>query len=413
MRHSLILLLLMLYSTSASATTEEETETPWYQIELIIFEHTNHNNTDTETWPNDPGAPDLHGALELIPSDALDTYLELTQPATEELPEPQETQSENGTAPVENVTTETVQITPATDAGQTNNTSSATETEIAEETIIYIDETPFVLLATEELELRKAKEDLEKHRFYHVLHYIAWRQPVLPPGESVGIHIHSDMENGAMFLERTQEQLRVEAEAEQAALEATEEVFHTDTPPSLTDDLPEETTTTGIDLNQSLTAFPLTEKEDESTIENQTMPTAPSVSRLPLEGLIRISLSRYLHLSADITLSRLITLPVTPAIFQNYDGKLHDDDLIMVREQTSDSGQIQIPLSADFDNRVMTEVTLQKHYRMIESRRMRSKEAHYLDHPAFGILAYITPYERPTINQQEETPIENIMIGVP
>ena len=30
-----------------------------------------------------------------------------------------------------------------------------------------------------------------------------------------------------------------------------------------------------------------------------------------------------------------------------------------------------------------------------QSRRMRSKEVHYIDHPMIGILALITPYERP------------------
>jgi hypothetical protein len=32
-------------------------------------------------------------------------------------------------------------------------------------------------------------------------------------------------------------------------------------------------------------------------------------------------------------------------------------------------------------------------YQLVESRRMRSREYHYLDHPLFGVLAVVTPYE--------------------
>lgn len=35
-------------------------------------------------------------------------------------------------------------------------------------------------------------------------------------------------------------------------------------------------------------------------------------------------------------------------------------------------------------------------YRIEESRRMRSGEVHYFDHPAFGVIATIQPVERPT-----------------
>lgn len=34
-------------------------------------------------------------------------------------------------------------------------------------------------------------------------------------------------------------------------------------------------------------------------------------------------------------------------------------------------------------------------YRLSENRRMRSNELHYLDHPRFGVIARVTPYELP------------------
>jgi hypothetical protein len=34
-------------------------------------------------------------------------------------------------------------------------------------------------------------------------------------------------------------------------------------------------------------------------------------------------------------------------------------------------------------------------FRLQQSRRMRSSEIHYLDHPLFGVIAQVTPYELP------------------
>lgn len=68
---------------------------------------------------------------------------------------------------------------------------------------------------------------------------------------------------------------------------------------------------------------------------------------MQLDGTLRLLLSRYLHLEADL-------------IYRPLDGA-------------------------------------QAVYRLRESRRMRSREIHYLDHPMFGIIALVTPYEPPAV----------------
>ena len=67
-----------------------------------------------------------------------------------------------------------------------------------------------------------------------------------------------------------------------------------------------------------------------------------------IDGTVRLSRSRYLHLEADL---------------------LHE------RETPVDSP---------------TEVTT---FRLQDSRRMRSREIHYIDHPLIGLLVLVTPYE--------------------
>ncbi|MDH5435563.1 MAG: peptidoglycan binding protein CsiV [Gammaproteobacteria bacterium] len=85
--------------------------------------------------------------------------------------------------------------------------------------------------------------------------------------------------------------------------------------------------------------------------ENET--TEQQAKNATIDGTIVVSLKRFLHLKADLA-------------YINLDG-------------------------SNFFSDTETPVV----FRMTESRRMRSKEVHYFDHPKFGMLALITPYEPP------------------
>ncbi|MCV6627360.1 MAG: peptidoglycan binding protein CsiV, partial [Cellvibrionaceae bacterium] len=105
-----------------------------------------------------------------------------------------------------------------------------------------------------------------------------------------------------------------------------------------------------------------------------------------LEGHIKLSLSRYLHLQSNLWLSRFapsgqdqhgswFELPQRPSLLP-----------------APNQPQPQLA-EAQFSHASLTELTpaapsyhVQSLDRLKESRRMRSGEVHYLDHPAFGIL---------------------------
>ncbi len=91
-----------------------------------------------------------------------------------------------------------------------------------------------------------------------------------------------------------------------------------------------------------------------------TAPPLPldRVTRLPrnLSGEITLHLSRYLHLNVDLTLAA---------------------------NRSAGADQSQLLLN----ERPM--------YRLQESRRMRSGDLHFFDHPKFGVLARIQPVETP------------------
>jgi hypothetical protein len=82
-----------------------------------------------------------------------------------------------------------------------------------------------------------------------------------------------------------------------------------------------------------------------------------------VDGLVRVTVERYLHLDLDLRLH--LPANTTQAMSLEY-------------------GVPEI--------------------RLRQQRRMRSKELHYIDHPRFGVIALITPYESPQASEATDIP---------
>ena len=98
---------------------------------------------------------------------------------------------------------------------------------------------------------------------------------------------------------------------------------------------------------------------------NLPAPTANVQTRNILDGYIKIILSRYLH--AEFNLTYTTNIPV---------------------------GSTRILTAANLDDDQL-EATLPQQivYHLMESRKMRSKEVHYIDHPVLGVIILATPFE--------------------
>lgn len=103
-------------------------------------------------------------------------------------------------------------------------------------------------------------------------------------------------------------------------------------------------------------------RDEALAVRLQGASSATATGSLPgaqlLDGTVRLVLSRYLHLEAD-----LLYRPETAAAAESHSF-------------FASAERAEAPV-----------------YRLQESRRMRSKEVHYLDHPMFGVIALVTPYE--------------------
>jgi hypothetical protein len=96
-----------------------------------------------------------------------------------------------------------------------------------------------------------------------------------------------------------------------------------------------------------------------------------------LSGTLKLSVSRYLHLESDLHMKLRTTkqevIEQSPAPEAGGFGSFFG----IAKEPTP----------------IMIERPVLQDYRLYETRRMRSKEIHYFDHPLMGIVVKVTPYE--------------------
>jgi len=130
----------------------------------------------------------------------------------------------------------------------------------------------------------------------------------------------------------------------------------------------------GLDKHQALPVYFKREipaapviAEESSQLNLEETPrtdTTPSI----LEGILRVTLARYLHFEAELSYQDKL-----PEVLNN-DNPFEILDSENVRNKARKQGIIHLKQ---------------------DRRRMRSSELHYLDHPVLGILIQITPYEKP------------------
>lgn len=165
-----------------------------------------------------------------------------------------------------------------------------------------------------------------------------------------------------------------------------------------------------------------------------------------LEGTINITLSRYLHVQSNLWLSeyvKQIELSNTwweESTFENapaFEGLLTDSTYALEKGNSSkeglDTGSATPLLGALNINETTAHYEAIRTVVIDESRRMRSNELHYLDHPLFGMIIKITPYEipipeiaeenvaeidtergiAPTANKEDQTATQNTQLKIP
>lgn len=98
-----------------------------------------------------------------------------------------------------------------------------------------------------------------------------------------------------------------------------------------------------------------------------------------IEGLIKVILARYLHVTTDIVFR---PQPATPPA-----------DPFFIEQVEPGTGREPFEPGTETEPEATPQPVVYRQHQT--RRRMRSRELHYLDNPVLGLLVLITPYETP------------------
>lgn len=336
------LIILALFASITCTAVRAAEALPWYQVEVVVFEQLRTTGILQETWPDDPGYPKVDDASLLIPPAALGTV----RPFLSSLfPDPAKT---GGSALSASSSVRSEFDSSALDSALNDALARGSATS----NVSGRADTPFVQLDTREFQLASAAQRLNNSGRYRVLVHTAWRQPIQKGAEPVLIRLYSGKEDWRVYLETLRQQRqRLQSLRSSAPAVA------------------------GTGQNSQRTSL------SQVAFSSSEGALGPPPLRAPLDGTLGVRLSRYLHLEVDMVLQKQIVLPraeSAPA------GK---DDLIVI---TEDGGRALTHINST--EPALTNPDLHR-FRITESRRMRSKEIHFYDHPALGILATIIPFD--------------------
>lgn len=214
--------------------------------------------------------------------------------------------------------------------------------------------TPFELMEANELQLTPIVKKLSSSGKYKPLMHVGWRQPTLHPDESQPIFVFQGVEKSIMA------DPMYKASASNSNANSGSNRF---------------------------AAVPVGSFTYDSSQYGQIVPASPTDADMgpvlnPFYGTLRLSVSRYLHLEANL----------------NYRVPVIKEEMVPVNMENTIVGtgiQQNVAFTEQGDTaemRLQSRKTLQN-FGMFETRRMRSKELHYFDHPLMGIIVRVIPYE--------------------
>ncbi len=422
-------------------TTLYGIEPRWFEIEVIVFEQSNESRLDSEKWQQQLSLPDVSNSKDFLTPEP--SSVNLQQFCLQGKMRPV-----LGMVPVNEIKEPDEIIENRIPSDQLPETTHAVLQPLQESnTITEIIEKPFIILDKELNQLNKLRNQLARSRGYRPLLHISWRQPVENKKNSQPIRLFSGKNYSDTF--NPDGDARVEIASIGSFL--TEENKPID-PFSINNQTNYNKQNSPIDAepskvspfsNNSSSLLPFgnsvlltTEDYRRSTREQislcqtlyQEQLTNSHQDVWQLDGNIRIYVQRYLHLETDLILripgeealqlgaietslaaDRLLDSLQTEnlASGNSQPATTSDDHLTantLPAEATNTTFGWKLAddfLSDDQSQSIVIQQVLNK-YPMLQNRRIRSNEIHYIDHPLFGLLIQIRPYNKET--EDEDVP---------
>jgi len=302
-----------------------------YKVELIVFENLDPDAIQAEVWPENPGTPPLDNAVELS-----------TITATPPAPPVDAAAADEPGAPEASATPLAAQAAP-TPAPPPPAPSWR-----------WLDDS--------ELSLNSQAQRLDDSQHYKTIVHVGWIQPVDSTDQGKSIHIYDGMEAtrltaAAIQTDATVIPLAQDGAAPQAAMPAAP-VADASPPQAVPETEPSEDRVAQAPLDIGQTA----------PADTAPAPTAAEAPHI-LDGTFTLRRGRFLHVDVDLGYTK--TVDIEPAATPGD------------TTTPADSAAPAAPQTTSY------------YVRMVQSRRIRNDKLNYLDHPLFGVLFLITPYQAP------------------
>jgi len=143
---------------------------------------------------------------------------------------------------------------------------------------------------------------------------------------------------------------------------------------------------------------PVSDDSGFSPMLTSRIVVARDPSKVAIDGTVRVHRARFLHVQADLLYYRPL-----------------DSDIDAATPPAADPDAAPLldsPDTALIEQLLAEENAAPRLFRLTESRRMRSRELHYIDHPLFGMLVEIWPLELPEAPVEEAAPPEGDLPAV-
>jgi len=219
--------------------------------------------------------------------------------------------------------------------------------------------TGFKRLGSSRLQLTTQRKSLEKHANFDPVLHMAWRMPVARGTSAKPLHIFAG-KNLAMYMQ-------------QPIIEQPVTVL-------IADNTDDHSLVSNVD--DSVVSTVMTELE-QATQQHDTTPLETATEdKWAIDGNFKIYLDHYLYIDSQLIIRKAITeAPLTTAV----DMQLIDDNNGVQIAKFDDT----TPVALTSEVSEVKSETIVKEVLFDQSRRLRSGEIHYLDHPLMGIIVQI------------------------
>ncbi len=347
----------------------DETKERWFQVEVIVFQHTALKDLRAEDWPEQTVHIDYSEVVDFL--SPLPRIIN-KRGSRESIPE---------------------NLSP--------------ETEIPSKSInplsfkLKRSELPFIPLNKSFNQMNEQLASIKRSRKYRLLRHMVWRQPGESKSKAAAVRILGGDDFAKTF--------HADGEKIQAAvfspLQNRFKEYSTD---SLN------TYSTGaqrLNTDDYFNALPEQNKlrPPYNTGLEKFAKIQPHVWEL--DGFIKIHLRRYLHINLDLKIKQIQDKFIIAEQFNSF-----VETETFLETEPEDSGISinwnEAGATEDSENSFINEENLVEEtikveylqpYQLLQKRRVRSKEVHYFDHPVLGVMVLITPYDNKPEPAQEES----------